>query len=327
MNTRVLVTGGSGFIGSRVVRALVGRGYQVRCLLRPTSSTRRIDGIEWERTTGDIRNPDSVLEAAAGCDALIHLASVSSWDEIRSPAMESVVIEGTRNVLAAATQAGVARAVHISSGTAVNSSTTPRLFTEDSPFELEGSSLRYAIAKHRAEQMALAMAAEHGLELVVAIPVETYGPEDDRLVTAGNLRDVLLSWPAFACYGGTSIAHVDDVAQGIVLALERGRPGQRYILGGDNLTIEQIVRLTLELGGQSGKLLVVLPNRLVKALVATLVRLKLPAPVLPELLDYETLYWFMDSSRACNELGFTARPAREVLQPTVDWLYASGYVK
>src|SRR4051812_12958840 len=217
--TRVLVTGGHGFIGNRVVRRLLDRGNEVRCLVRPSSDTSRLDGLSWERALGDVRDGAAVLNAMAGCDACVHLASVSSWEAIRSDAAEQTAIEGTRNVLEAARRAGARRVVVVSSAAAINASSTPRLFDESSPFELGGTGLRYAIAKHRAERIASEYAAG-GLDVVIVNPVETYGPDDTGFITAGNLRDALQSWPALACRGGSGIAHVDDIAEGIVLTLE-----------------------------------------------------------------------------------------------------------
>jgi dihydroflavonol-4-reductase len=324
--TRVLVTGGHGFIGNRVVRRLLDHGDAVRCLVRPGSDTSRINGLAWECATGDVRDAAAILDAMADCAACVHLASVSSWEGIRSEAVESTAIEGVRNVLEAARRVGARRVVVVSSAAAINASRTPRLFDESSPFELAESGLRYAIAKHRAEDVAREYAA-NGLDVVIVNPVETYGPDDTGFVTAGNLRDALQSWPALACRGGSGIAHVDDVANGIVLALDKGRSGERYILGGENLTIAQLIRRTLAIGGQSGKPVVVLPNRLLVGLVGALTLARLPTPVLPDVLAYATRYWFMNDTKARHELGYTSRPAREILEPTIAWLRAAGHVQ
>lgn len=322
---KILLTGGHGFIGSRVVRQLVARGDSVACLVRPSSKTHRIDDLPFERFTGDVRDPPSVAAAMRGVEACIHLASVSAWHDMRSDALESTIIQGTENMLAAARAAGLRRLVFVSSLLAVNASKEPRVFDESSPFELEGTNLRYSIAKRRAEELCLAE-AKRGLEVVIVNPGEVYGAQDDTFVTAGNLRDILTSWPALACQGGTPITHVDDIAAGTIAALERGRSGERYILGGDNLTVEQIVRLTLEIAGKRSPVLR-LPNGVVKGAIGALAKVGLPTPVIPEVLDYATLYWFMDSSKAKRELGYAPRPARDALAPAIAWLYEAGHVK
>jgi dihydroflavonol-4-reductase len=319
---KVFVTGGNGFIGSRVVRKLCERGHEVRCLLRSTSDTRRIDDLEVERVVGDLLDPASLELGLQDCDACVHLASVSSWDEIASDHVEQTVVEGTRGLLGAAARVDGLRFVYVSSGAAVNGSSRPEVFDETSAFTLEGSGLRYAIAKHAAEQLVLAAAAD-GLDAVVVNPGETYGPDDDDWVTAGAIRDVLRGWPALAVRGGTSVVHVDDVAEGIVAALERGRAGERYILGGENLTVEQIVRTVLALAS-SRKPVVLVPAGVLRSAVRVCQTLRLPPPLPPDLVGYACRYWFTSSEKAKRELGYRHRPAREALASVVAWIQPNG---
>jgi len=320
----VFVTGGSGFIGSRVVRQLVSLGYSVRCLLRETSDTTRIDDLPVERFYGDVRDRLSIEKGLEGTTACIHLAAIVAWNLMNSPVLDETIIDGTRNVLNAAATCGTGRVVYVSSAIAINASNEPLIFDESSPFELLETPMRYAIAKHKAEQLVLEY-VKNGLDAVIVNPAEVYGPYDTSMTTACNIRDFLKNYPCIACRGGTAIAHVDDVADGIVKALERGRSGERYILGGDNLTIEELARLTLEIAGQKKPVLRV-PNRLLIGMTRLLEWLRLPSPVVPGVLDYATRFSFMDSSKAKNELGYTPRPAPQVLAPVVEWLQASGHV-
>jgi dihydroflavonol-4-reductase len=322
---KVFVTGGNGFIGSRVVRQLTESGHQVTCLLRPSSKTARIDGLPYERCEGDVRDQASLETGMAGQDAVIHLASISSWAQIRSDALETVVIQGTRHAIKAAAKSNVGRFVHVSSATAINGSHTPRVFNEESPFGLGNTSLRYAIAKHETEQI-VRRHTKNGLDSVIVNPAEVYGPDDDDFVTAGNLKDALTSWPALACHGGTAITHVDDVASGVVSALDKGRSEERYILGGENLSVQELIRLTLSIAGQN-KPVLTLPNRPMKAIINGLSRIGLPTPVIPEVLDYATYYFFVDSAKAQRELNYQFRPARAVLEPVITWLYESGIIR
>jgi dihydroflavonol-4-reductase len=325
---RVFVTGGYGFIGAHVVRQLLERGHTVRVLVHSArSDTRRLDGLGVEQAVGDVRDGAALSGAMADCEACIHLASPSAWADIRTGPVESVVVDGTRTVLRTAHAAGMRRVVFVSSATAVNASTRPVLFDETSSFELEGSGLRYALAKHRAERAVWEVAAETGLEVVVVNPGETYGPDDTGMVTAGNLRDMLRDWPALGCYGGTAVAYVEDVAAGVVLALDKGRVGERYILGGENMTVEQLIRMTLDIAGQRRKPVVILPNALVLGLVRVLTRFGLPSPVEPGVVEYATRYWFVDDRKARTELGYAPRPARQALLPTIAWLYRAGLVR
>ncbi len=321
----ILVTGGGGFIGSRVVRLLCARGLRVRCLLRPGGDARRLDGLPVERIAGDVRERAAVRAALEGCAGCIHLAAVVAWARMDDPELERVSVEGTRNLLESARElAGIGRIVHVSSAVAVNASSEPRVFDEQAAFELEGSGLRYALAKHRAEKLALQAAAE-GLPVVVVNPGEVYGPDDHAFVTAGSIRDVLRSVPCIVVRGGTSITHVDDVADGILRAYETGRPGERYILAGDNVSVEQLARLALRLAGRRTPV-VRLPNGLVRGTLRALRALRLPAPIEPGVIDYAMLFTYMDSTKAREQLGYRWRSAEEVLAPVVAWLQAGGHV-
>jgi dihydroflavonol-4-reductase len=321
---KVFVTGGNGFIGSAVVRTLRAQGHGVRCLLRRTSNTDRIDDLDLERAWGDVRDAAEVAAGMEGCDAAIHLASLSNWSEMDSPLMAEIVEGGTRNVLAAA-RTGKRRVVFVSSAMAVNASDEPRPFDEGATWTVDDVKLAYCRSKRAAEALCLAAHREDGLPVVIVNPGEVYGPSDTALITAGNLIDFAKSKPVLVCTGGTSVAYLDDVALAIVRALERGAPGERYILGGDNLSVRQLAELCLELLGQR-KPIVRVPNALIRAFTRLATTLRLPLPYNPHVVPYATRFWFMDSSKAQRELGVTFRPARETLAPTLAWLRDSGRI-
>lgn len=322
---RIFLTGGHGFIGSRVTRLLVARGDDVTLLLRPKSDTSRVKEQRWTRADGDLLDLGSLERGMKGHDAVIHLACISSWAQMGSGELERVILEGTKNVLEAAKRNGIKRVVFVSSAAAVAASDGPTVFDEASAFNLEHSGLRYAVAKKKAEDEAIAFARAANLELVIVNPAEVYGPEDDQFVTAGNLRDVLTSWAALGCDGGTSVVHVEDVAHGILLALEKGRACERYILGGDNLSIAELIRHTLSAAGQN-KPVLILPTWLIKGLIKTLAALRLPTPLDPQVVEYATRYWFMSSDKAKKELGYTARPGNVAIASAVKWLAEKGHV-
>jgi dihydroflavonol-4-reductase len=320
----VLVVGGNGFIGSAVVRQLVGGGRRVRCLLRPHSRTERIDDLDVERLTGDVRDADSLRRAVEGCDGVVHLGGPSSWTDIDSPLMPEVVVSGTRNVLDAAARAGAPRVVYVSSATAVNGTETPVVHDEESPSTLALERFAYAKAKREAEALCR-RAAEGGLAVSIVNPTEVYGPRDTALITSGTLVDFARSAPALVCDGGTSVAHVEDVARGIIAALDRGRPGERYILGGENLSVRELARTTLELLGRPVKTISV-PNRLLRAIARVGGALRLPLPFNPAVIPYATLYWFMSSAKAQRELGTHFRSAKETLADTLRGLREAGRI-
>ena len=323
---KILVTGASGFIGSRTARRLADAGHDLRLLLRSTSKTHRLDGLKYERATGDITDKASLQAAAGGVDAVVHLACISAWSEIRGAGtakLNEISVGGTRNVLEAAQGAGVKRVVYCSSVAAVNASERPEVFDEKSKFYPERPHLTYSVAKREAERVVASFAGK--LDVVTVLPAEVYGPGDDAFVTAGNVRDVLTSWPTLACRGGTSVVHVDDVADGIVRALERGRAGERYILGGDNLSVVDLCRRVTKLAGMNRRV-IELPNALARAACVAAVKVRLPPPLPLDVLEYATLFWFVDSSKARRELGFAPRDADATLGPVVAWLKEAGHV-
>lgn len=321
---KVCVIGGNGFIGSVVVRVLGELGHDVRCTVRKSSKTERLDGLRHERVPGDVRDLDSLKAAFQGCDGVIHLASPSSWNDINSPVLEETVKTGTANVLAAAKDAR-ARLVFCSTIMAVGCSPEPVVFDESSAFNIKNPKFRYSNAKHEAEEMCRKAAAA-GQHVVIVNPGEVYGPNDTGLITACNLIDFAKSSPVLVTHGGTAVVHVDDVALGVVRALEKGRSGERYILAGENLTIRQLAEKTLKLLGQQKSIMAV-PSPLIKGLTAAAVALHLPLPYNANVVPFATLYWFMSGKKATEELGVKFRSADEALAPTLEWLKTAGLIQ
>lgn len=323
---KILVTGGNGFIGSTLVRLLHGAGHELRCLLRPSSNTSRIDAFPVERFVGDVRDPACLRQAIEGQQAVIHLAGLSSWDLIDSPAMGETCEGGTRNVLAAAQAAGGVRVVYVSSVLAVGGRKHPEPVDESIPYELLADrALGHSHHKYRAERLCLA-AADAGQDVVVVNPAEVYGPNDVGLITAGNLVDFGRSNPVLVCNGGTSIVHIEDVARGILAAVELGRSGERYILGGENITHRQLATLFLELAGQN-KRIVCAPNALLRGVTRLARAVRCPLPYNYRVVPYATRYWFIDNSKARRELAVSFRSARDTLAPTVAWLKETGLIR
>ncbi|HYR91916.1 MAG TPA: NAD-dependent epimerase/dehydratase family protein [Terriglobia bacterium] len=320
---KILVTGGNGFIGSVVVRMLRARGLAVRCLVRRTSRLDRIAHLGCELVVGDLLDFASLASAVKGCNLVIHLAGIAKWNLIHSPLMFDVVAGGTLNVLKTATDARIERMVYVSSTIALAGTRQPALRNENSRSPLRLERYAYARAKHQAEEYCTTYGDR--MSVTVVNPGEVYGPNDIELVTAGNLIDFANANPVAVCNGGTSIVYVDDVAAGIIAALERGRNGQRYILAGENVTIRRLAELTNELLSLT-KTYVTLPTPVVRA-AAWLGRMfHVPLPFNPNVIPYATLYWFTDNSKAVRELGVRFRNAESTLLPTLEWCRSTGRV-
>jgi dihydroflavonol-4-reductase len=301
----IFVTGGNGFIGSRVVQRLVEKGYRVRVLLRSTSFIQRIAHLPIEKWYGDILDEDSLVRGMQGCSGVIHLASLSNWNEINSPKMARIVIEGSQNVFSAALKQNNSKVVYVSSSTAINGTVTPIMQNENALFTLEKQRFSYAWAKNQVEKICLER-VNKGQKITIVNPAEVYGPQDDQQVTCGNLKDLATSNPVFVCSGGTSIVHVDDVAQGIVAALEKGAVGERYFLGGENLTIKELAKLTLSLLNRDKKIISV-NNKILLFLARIGKRVPYLMPFNPHVIPYATRYWFFNNQKAKELLGVTFR--------------------
>src|SRR5215471_9903712 len=280
---KILVTGGNGFIGSVVVRMLRAGRLDVRCLVRRTSRLDRIAHLGCELVIGDLLDFPSLQTAVRNCDVVIHLAAIVKWDLINSPLMFDVVAGGTLNVLKAAAAAGVERMVYVSSSVALGGSREPLVRNETGRSPLPRGPYAYARAKLQAEEFCREYCDR--ISITIVNPGEVYGPNDINLITAGNLIDFATSNPVMVCDGGTSVAYVDDVAAGMIAALERGRNGERYILAGENVTIRRLAELTNDILSLE-KNFITLPTSAIRAISWVGRKFHVPLPFNPEVIPY-----------------------------------------
>jgi dihydroflavonol-4-reductase len=237
--------------------------------------------------------------------------------------MFDVVAGGTRNVLRAAINAGIERMVYVSSIVALAGTPEPIVHNESSPSPLRLDRYPYARAKHRAEEFCREYLDR--LSVTIVNPGEVYGPNDIELVTAGNLIDFARANPVPVCKGGTSVVYVDDVARGIIAALQKGRNGERYILAGENMTIRHLAEITNELLHLK-KDFITLPTHAMRTAAWLGRKLHVPLPFNPEVVPYATLYWFTDNRKAVRELDVGFRNAEATLQPTLEWCLKTGLI-
>jgi dihydroflavonol-4-reductase len=260
--------GATGCVGANVVAALLARGYDVWAMRRATSSLDALDGLRPELVVGDILDPPSLVSACQDCALVFHVAAVSDYWRTSAQRIYRVNVEGTRNVLEAALEAGVERLVYTSSIGALGAPSQGHLLDESATFDLPPHRFRYGHSKHLAEQ-AVQGAVAHGLDAVIVNPTGVIGARDIHFIGGSLLREVQrgLSW--FAPPGGLNWVDAEDVGLGHVLAAERGRTGERYILGGENISHRAAMETVAEaVGGR--RPLITLP-RPVMAIVAVLV--------------------------------------------------------
>jgi len=324
-NRLTLVTGATGFVGSAVARALLARGHRVRALVRPRSDRSNLAGLELDLAEGDLTDPASLGRAVAGCDHVMHVAAdYRIW--VPDPdAMLRANVEGTTALFRAAQAAGVGRVVYCSSVAALGLTRDGTPADEATPVSEDKVVGIYKKSKYRAEQAVLAMVREEGLDAVIVNPAAPVGPRDIKPTPTGRMiADAAFGkMPAFL-ETGLNVVHVDDVAEGHMLALERGRAGERYILGSENLTLQALLELVDAATGRPTRR-VRLPRQVLYpvALVCEgLARFGVEPLVTRDHLRMAAKTMFFSNAKAVRELGFAPRPAADAVRDAVAWFQA-----
>lgn len=327
----VLVTGASGFVGSAVVRALLCAGYAVRALVRSTSPRDNLAGLDVEVVMGDMREPGSVDRAMAGARYLMHVAAdYRLWCADRDEITRNNV-EGTRTVMEAAVRAGVERVVYTSSVAALK--LRPDGQAADEAIPLAGTSAvgAYKRSKAVAQDLVTRMIARDALPAIIVNPSTPIGPRDIRPTPTGRiiLEAAMGRMPGYVDTG-LNLVHVDDVAAGHVAALVRGKVGERYILGGENVLLADMLRdIALLVGRRPPRLC--MPRRLLypAAAVAEMIATRTGREPFLTLdgLRMSRHRMFFTSAKAVRDLGFQARPYAEGLRDAVEWFRGAGRLK
>jgi len=319
-----LVTGATGFVGSRIARALLARGEAVRVLARAGADRRNLEGLAVEVVTGDLRERASLDPALRGVSTLFHAAADYRLWSPRPEALYETNVEGTRRLMHAAAAAGVERIAYTSSVATLGSTADGTPADERTPASLADMIGHYKRSKFLAEQAVREMIAAEGLPCVIVNPSTPVGPGDIKPTPTGRMvRDAARGAMPACVDTGLNIVHVDDVAAGHLLALEKGRPGERYILGGENMTLEQILTICAALAGRRPPavrlpLAAVYPVAWLSELAARLAGSGEPR-VTVDSLRMARKPMFFSSGKARRELGYAPRPAREALAAAVAW--------
>ncbi len=330
MTETVLVTGATGFVGSAVVRALLARGRRVRVLARAGSDRRNLDGLDIEIATGDLTDAASLARAVAGCGALFHAAADYRLWVPDPAAMRRTNVDGTRDLLRAAAAAGVERIVYTSSVATLALDPMGRPVDETAQATLADMVGPYKQSKFLAEEEVRRLVREEGVPAVIVSPSTPVGPGDVRPTPTGRMIVEAASgrMPAFVDTG-LNIVHVEDVAEGHLLAYDKGVVGERYILGGDDMTLAAILAAIANIVGRRPPT-VKLPRTLlmpVAALAEGWARLSGREPfVTRDGLKMAAKHMYFVSDRAKRELGYRARPAEDALKDAVAYFRDRGLV-
>lgn len=325
-----LVTGATGFVGSAVVRALLARGRRVRVLARPNSDRRNLAGLAVEIAEGAMEDPRSLACAVAGCRYVYHVAAdYRIWVPDPAP-MFRANVDGTRDLLTAALEAGAERVVYTSS-VATLGLVAGGSADEETPSNIDDMIGPYKRSKFAAEEVARELVRERGLPVVIVNPSTPVGPGDIKPTPTGRLivEAARGQMPAFVDTG-LNIVHVDDVAEGHLAAAEKGRIGERYILGGENMALAEILAEVAQAVGRRPPWLRVPHGVLfpvaIGAELAARVTGRDPFVTLDGVRMSRKKMYFT-SEKASHELAYAPRPARQAIADAVTWFKANGYLK
>ncbi len=324
---KVLVTGASGFIGSQLTRLLVRQGHAVRVLRRATAKTLMLDDLPVEHVLGDILEAETVDRAVAGCELVFHAAGLSSYWRAQRDQIYRVNVEGTRVVMDACLRASVPRVVHTSSVAAIGVRRDAPA-DENTPFDAFSAAWAYGDSKHRAESE-VHRAIERGLNAVIVNPAAVIGPGDHYLISSSMIVEFARRPIPAVPRGGVCLADVDAVVRGHLSAAERGRTGERYILGGQNLTNLEVATTICEIAGRRPPRFTIPGWMLgpVALAVDAYHRISSRPPIVTgEQLRLDACNVFYDSSKAVRELDYPLLPFRGAAERAYRWYREHGYL-
>jgi dihydroflavonol-4-reductase len=323
------LTGATGFVGSHVARALVAQGADLRLLVRSGSDLRNIQELQAERVVGDLRDAASLKKAVAGCEVVFHVAAdYRLW--VRDPEqMYRSNVDGTKAILEAARENKVRRVVYTSSVATMGFQSNGHLANEDSPVSLANMIGPYKRSKFMAEQIAI-QAGKSGMDVVVVNPTTPVGERDLKPTPTGRIVVDFLKkkFPAYVDTG-LNLVDVAECARGHIAALEKGKTGQRYILGGENLTLKQILdKLAAITGLPSPKIrvpyAVALATGVVDQVFTGYIRRREPRATI-DAVRMGRKKMFVSSGKAERDLGWRTLPVECGLRRAVEWFQANGY--
>lgn len=324
-----LVTGATGFVGSAVARRLLAEGFELRLLSRKNSDRRNVDGLDATVVVGDLTDTASLQRAVEGCDAVFHVAADYRLWAPNPDELYQANVDGSRTLVAAAHAAGVARIVYTSSVAVLGIPKNGTPGDERTPVTVADMVGHYKRSKFLAEEAVRELAAQ-GAPVVIVNPSTPIGPRDVKPTPTGRVvRDAAAGrMPAFVDTG-LNVAHVDDVAEGHLLAYRKGKLGERYVLGGDDMSLREILATIADIAGRRAPK-IQLPHAAVMPVAyfaEALSRFTGRAPVATvEEIRMSKKRMYFSCAKAKRELGYAPRPARAALEDAVRWFRDNGYL-
>ncbi|NKB37583.1 MAG: NAD-dependent epimerase/dehydratase family protein [Gammaproteobacteria bacterium] len=327
---KTLITGASGLVGSAVLRLLLDCGHDVRAMVRRGSNRANLSGLELEIVEGDLCDSGSLHNAVANCRYLFHIAADYRLWVPDPEQMYKANVEGTHNLLRHATEHGVKKIVYTSSVATLGIHPDRSPANEDSPVSLNDMIGHYKRSKYLAEQEVIKLVSDIGAPVTIVNPSTPIGPRDIKPTPTGRIIVDCLNGkiPAYVDTG-LNIAHVDDVARGHILALDKGKIGERYILGGDDMSLKEILQKICEAGNRpSPKISIphnlILPFARLFELWADMCGIEPLATV--DGIKMSKKHMFFSSRKAKEKLGYQSRPAHEAISDAIKWFQLNGYL-
>ncbi len=327
---KTLVTGASGFIGSRLVKRLLQTGAQVKVLVRKESNLENLQGLSIELAYGDLRDYETLRSALEGCDALFHVAADYRLWVPNPDQLYKTNVEGTVNIMRASLEEGVKRVVYTSSVATLGLNPDASPANEDTPVSIRDMIGHYKRSKFIAEEKVREMVKKNRLPAVIVNPSTPIGPGDIKPTPTGRIIIEAASgrMPAYVDTG-LNIVHVDDVATGHILAFEKGRIGERYILGGENISLKRLLQEIARIMERPAPRIrlspnLILPLAYIAEAIAKITRKEPFVTVDGVLMSKKKMFFSIDKAR--RELGYSARPAIEAIKDSIDWFKQKGYI-
>lgn len=324
-----LVTGANGFVGSAVTRCLLAAGHDIRCLIRPGSNQSNLDGLPVEISEGDLRDITSLKRAVTNCENLFHVAADYRLWVPDPETMYDINVKGTQELILAAAESDIRRIIYTSSVATLGINYGGNSADEETPSSLIEMTGHYKRSKFLAEEVVLHLTNKHKLPLVIVNPSTPIGPRDIRPTPTGLIvLDTLCGRMPAYINTGLNIAHVDDIAQGHLLAYMHGKPGERYILGGENMDLIQILQAIDEIGGKKIKrinvpMALILPVAWIMEKIAVITNTEPRASI--DSVRMAEKKMFFSSKKAIRDLGYQYRPSTEAIKDAVTWFQNNGY--
>ena len=326
---KTLLTGATGFVGSAVLRLLLDAGHEVRVLTRPGNNRRNLENLDIELCEGDLNDPDSLRRAVNHCDYLFHVAAdYRLW----IPAPEAIYktnVDGTRNLMLSAADAGVKKMIYTSSVATLGLNKNREPANETTPVTLADMVGHYKRSKFLAEQTVQELVQKNKLPIIIVNPSTPIGPRDIKPTPTGRIIVDMINgkMPAYVDTG-LNVAHVDDVARGHLLAFEKGETGERYILGGENMTLKMILEEIADIASMKPPRICMPHNAVLP--IAWLaeqwakVSKKEPFATIDG-VNMARKYMFFSCDKAREKLDYNPRPAREAIATAIHWFRENGY--